>query len=103
MLAHIRNLDYDSAFVAEVRGGQEFRGWDAGRYLTVAQIDAIRILQYILVLIHKDPKKRKPEPPEPTTTPDKKAKKQRQDKPGSFSFIARSIAARTRKRKEGRG
>ena len=60
VLAHIRNLDYQSAFVAEVRGGQQYRGWDEDRYMDAAQINALRTLIYIFILANTDPKKRKP-------------------------------------------
>lgn len=101
VLAHIKILPVGSAFVAEVRGGQEFRGWDEDRYQMAALIDAIRILQYIFVLANIDPKKKKPKPPEPYPTPDKATKHKQPDKPGSFAFIAKSALAAAKRRKEG--
>lgn len=103
VLVHIDNLDYDSAFIAELRGGQQFRGWDESRYLLAAQANAIRTLSWLFLLANKDPKKSSPPPPEPWPLPDKQTKKQRQDKPGSFAFMAKAHIAAIRKLKEGGG
>ena len=98
VLAHVRNLDYYSAFMAEVRGGQQFRGWDENRYLLAAHANALRTLIYITILANIDPKKsKKPKPPEMWPLPDKQAKKQ--DKPGSFASIAKRGLAAAKKRK----
>jgi hypothetical protein len=99
LLSHINNLPYDSAFVAELRGGQQFRGWDENRYLLAANVNAIRVLSHIFILANMDPKKRKPDTPSPWPLPDKQEKKKRQDKPGSFAFIAKSLADKARRRK----
>jgi hypothetical protein len=96
VLAHVRNLDYHSAFIAEVRGGQQFRGWDEDRYLSAALINSLRTLIYIFILANSDPKKRKPKSPEMWPLPDEIKK---QDKPGSFAFIARAHIAAVKKRK----
>jgi hypothetical protein len=96
VLAHIHNLDYDSAFVAEVRGGQQFRGWDVGRYQMARVIDVLQVSNYLFILANSDPKKRKPKPPDPYPIPDEI---KRVDKPGSFAFIAKAHIAAVKKRK----
>jgi hypothetical protein len=84
--------------VAEVRGGQEFRGWDRDRYQLVALTDAVRILTYVFILANSDPKKAPPKVPEPSPTPDELTTK-KQAQPGSFAFIAKAKIAEARKRK----
>jgi hypothetical protein len=86
-------------FVASLRGGDRFIGWDEGRYMQAAQIDAHRILQYIMILVNSDPKKSKPPPPEPYPLPDN-VKRSEQDKPGSFASIARQKLAEAKRRKD---
>lgn len=58
-------------------------------------INAIRVLTWVFVMAHSDPKKAKPKPPEPYPLPDKVTHKPA-DKPGSFAFIARDLIAKTR-------
>lgn len=99
LLSHINNLPYDSAFVAELRGGQQFRGWNEDRYLLAAIVNAIRVLAHVFILANMDPKKSKPEAPKPWPLPDKQEKRAKQAGPGSFAFIAKSLAAKARKRK----
>lgn len=86
----IRQLPYDSATVAEMRGGQQFRGWDDGKYLQVLTAQAVRDLAYITVLVNSDPKKKKPEPPKPVYVPKtvEQIRKEKRAKPGSFAYIA---------------
>ncbi len=98
VLAHVNNLDYDSAFIAEVRGGQQFRGWDRDRYQLAALTDAVRAQSYLFTLANIDPKKQKPAPPDPTPVPDE-ISKTKQDKPGSFAFIAKRALAAAKRRK----
>lgn len=97
VLAHINNLWYDSAFIAELRGGQQFRGWDAGQYQQTSLLDAVRVSNYLFLLANRDPKKSKPAPPEPSYTPDQSLKKKRADKPGSFAWIAKAHLAAQKK------
>jgi len=94
LLSLIRGLPMESRFNAERRGGQQFRGWDAGRYIDVATVNAVRALQWTYVAAHS---KNKPKAPEPFPIPDKTVR--RRDKgPGSFAFIAaQKIAAARRK------
>lgn len=100
VLLHVSGLPMGSAFVAELRGGPQFRGWDEGRYLQAGVLDAIRMLQYILVMANSDPKKSKPKPPQPYPLPDSRTKT-KSDKPGSFAFIAKQRLAEIKRRKEG--
>ena len=102
VLTHVRALPMGSAFIAEIRGGSEFRGWDQGRYMQASLIDAIRLLQYIFILAHVDPKKSKPKPPNAYPLPDKSIRKKQADKPGSFGFIAKDLINKT-KQMEGGG
>lgn len=102
VLAHINNLTYDSAFVAELRGGQRFRGWDQGRYMQANEIDAIRTQTHFFIKANIDPAKaKKLDPPEPYPIPDQLDKKKRQDSPGSFGFISKNLIAKAKKRKGG--
>ena len=88
LLTLIRGLPDDSRFNAERRGGPEFRGWDADRYIAVANVNAVRALQYTYIAAHS---KNKPKPPEPFPTPDKPVRQnyrlsQRQGQAGCNGF-----------------
>lgn len=90
LLVLIRGLPEDCRFNAERRGGQEFRGWDASRYASVATVNAVRALQYTYVCAHV---KSRPKPPAPFPVPDS-GKRVRKTGPGSFAFMAaQQIAA----------
>lgn len=103
VLMHINNLPMGSATKAEMRGGQEFRGWDEDRYMTASLINGEKISQYLFTLAHSDPDKRKPDPPEMYPLPDKAVRTKSASKPGSFAFIAKArIAAARKKKQEGR-
>jgi hypothetical protein len=96
----IRDLPMGSSFVAEVRGGQQFRGWDPDRYMTARMIDVLRVHTYLFVTSNIDRKKHKlPAPPVPYPVPDKTVKSKQPDKPGSFAFISKSMLAEAKKRK----
>lgn len=99
VLAHIKYLPMGSAFVAELRGGQQFRGWDVDRYLRAAQINSQRTLSYLYVLAHVP--KGKPKPAEPTPWPLPDVKTKSAPKPGSFAFIALARLNAVKKMKEG--
>lgn len=103
LLAYIYALPIESAFMAEVRGGQKFRGWDQNRYLLASISNSIRILAYMFLLANRDPKKQAPKAPEPYPLPDKEAKQKRQEKPGSFAYIAKAHLAAAKKHREGGG
>ncbi len=97
LLSLIRGLPMESRFNAERRGGQQFRGWDAGRYIDVATVNAVRALQWTYVAAHS---KNKPKAPEPFPIPDKTVR--RRDKgPGSFAFIAAQKIAAARRKADG--
>lgn len=98
VLAHIKWLPIGSAFIAEMRGGQQYRGWNEDRYAITRLIDLIAVSNYLFLMANRDPKKRAPEPPEPYPTPDNLQAKKR-DKPGSFGFIAKTMLAESRRRK----
>lgn len=92
----IKYLPMESAFVAERRGGQHFRGWDEGRYINVAAVNALRGLQHTYVSAHA---KNKPKAPEPFPVPDKR--QQNRSKPGSFANLAQARIAAAKRKKEG--
>lgn len=101
VIAHIKYLPMGSAFIAEQRGGQQFRGWDQSQYMTATLIDAVRTLTYAFVLAHVDPDKTRPKPPAQYPVPDK-VKVQTAEDPGSFSFIVKMhLAAIKKKKREG--
>jgi hypothetical protein len=89
----IRGLPETSRFVAEKRGGQEFRGWGTDRYATVAIVNAVRALQWTYVAAHS---KQRPPTFEPFPLPDDSLK---QAKPNSFALVAAAKLAAVRKRK----
>ena len=97
LLALIRGLPMDGRFNSERRGGQEFRGWDAGRYVDVATVNAVRSLQWAYVAAHS---KSKPKPPEPFPLPDKGVRK-RDVGPGSFAAVAAARLSAAKKAKGG--
>lgn len=102
VLTLLRYMPSDSATFAEMRGGQEFRGWDEDRYQNTAMVDAIRGLLYAFILAHTGKNSRKPAAPEPWPTPDRKNRKERQKKtPGSFYRMVATQVAKKRKQKGG--
>jgi hypothetical protein len=52
----LKGLPLGSRFYSEKRGGQQFRGWNEGRYATVAIVNAVRALQYAHVAAHSKKK-----------------------------------------------
>jgi hypothetical protein len=95
LLSLIRGLPMDSRFNAERRGGPEFRGWDAGRYIDVAAVNALRALQWTYVAAHS---KQKPKLPEPFPIPDLSVRRKNTG-PGSFAFIAAAKLSAARRAK----
>lgn len=71
-LAIIRNLPLDSATVASIRGGVEFKGWDNHLYMLANLVDAVKENTYVFVAANA---KRKPKPPKPIDRPTAKQKK----------------------------
>lgn len=92
-LVLIRGLPESSRYVAELRGGPQFRGWDVGRYAAVATVNAVRALQYTYVAAHS---KSKPKVPESFPVPDSNSRK-RSSGPNSFAVIAAAKLAADRK------
>jgi len=99
VLVHIAYLPIESAFVAERRGGQEYRGWGPDRYMAAGQMDLTKAQSYLFLLANSDPKKARPKPPEPYPVPGGHKRVASSDlKPGSFAFIAAAqLAAAKRK------
>ncbi|AVR76331.1 tail assembly chaperone [Mycobacterium phage Annyong] len=101
VLIHIKHLPIESAFVAAIRGGQEFRGWNADRYALAAIINSIRAGNYMFVMANSDPRKGKPPLPSPWPVPQEN-KAEKKYAPNSFAGIvaAQVIAARKRKQQK---
>lgn len=97
-LTYIKYLPLGSAFMAERRGGQEFRGWDESRYVNVAMVNGLRTLQHIYVSAHT---KGKTAAPEPYPIPDRRKKKDQAKTPGSFANLAMKHIEAKKRRKAG--
>jgi hypothetical protein len=95
-LALIKTLPLDSATVASLQGGEEFRGWDSHMYMLANVIDAINQNTYVLVSANS---KRKPKRPEPIPRP----AKQKSKKPGGglFAQMARTAFMNSQAAKKG--
>ena len=91
VLLLLKGLPEGSRFVAEKRGGQHFRGWDATRYATVSLVNAVRALQWTYVAAHS---KSKPKQPDPFPMPESLTKKR---KPNAFALTAAAKLAKVRK------
>jgi hypothetical protein len=102
VLSLILNLPSTGAFWASRSGGKQFRGWDVDRYALVSLVDAVRVNNYILTMVNRDPKKSKPKPPEPFPTPytENKTAAAAKHKPGSFAAIAASMLAAQKRKRE---
>lgn len=83
MLTLIKGLPESSRFVAERRGGPQFRGWDVKAYAAAATVNAVRALQYTYVCANS---KSRPKVPDMFPVPDQTVKKRHA--PGSFAAIA---------------
>ena len=103
VLALIMYLPLGSAFVAERRGGQEFRGWDHSRYAMVDAANSLRSIQHLYLAAHIDRRKaRVPKPPEPFPTPEETRSKKAVAKPGSFAHMVAVTKAAAERRQKGR-
>lgn len=91
-LVLISGLPEGSRFVAEQRGGPQFRGWDSGRYALAATVNAVRALQWTYVAAHS---KSKPKVPDPFPVPDSTVRK-RATGPNTFAAMAASIMGKGR-------
>ena len=99
VIIHISYLPMGSAFVAEMRGGQQFRGWTEDRYIQVMNLNTQRIANYMFLCANMDSKKKKPPPPLPYPVPDKPVKEDQTKRPGSFAAIAAAQMAAARRKK----
>lgn len=103
-LMHALHLPMESAFIAQLRGGDQFRGWGPDRYMAARMIDLQAINNWMFLSANSDPDGKKPEMPEPFPLPDDiKRKKQLKDRPGSFGFMAKTLLAKAKKRKAAAG
>lgn len=57
------------------RGEPEKAAWSQMEQLTAALVDAVRRVEYVLVLANSDSKSRKPDPPEPIRRPGAKPRR----------------------------
>jgi hypothetical protein len=101
VLGLIMQLPLGSAFVAEQRGGAQYRGWDHAMYAQVALINAVRTSNYLFLCANSNPKKKAPEQPDPYPTPDNPNPGSRRHKgppaPGSFAGTAMRMMSQARK------
>jgi len=106
VLMHVLHLPMESAFVAQQRGGDSFRGWGPDRYMQARLIDLQAINNWMFLSANRDPEGREPEFPDPYPLPDdieRKKKKRPEEKPGSFGFMAKTLLAKAKKRKAAGG
>lgn len=82
----ILNLPIDSATMAAIQGGSEFRGWGIGEYQQAAMIDAIQQNTYAVVAANTDKKSKMPKPPERAYRPGNKQANEK--KTNSFATMA---------------
>ncbi|KIQ62402.1 hypothetical protein TR51_25510 [Kitasatospora griseola] len=68
-LAMVEHLPEDSAFVAAVRGGREFAGWDTVAYMLAALIDSVNMTTWA---VFSQNAKRPPSKPQPFERPGKR-------------------------------
>ncbi|AEV52147.1 RGL3 [Rhodococcus phage RGL3] len=99
ILELVRYLPTDSAYVAEKRGGQKYRGWDIRTYLQAASVNATREVGFITAQVNS--KKRLTDPPL-VETPDSEDREQRKrvearQAPNAFAALAAAHAARVPK------
>lgn len=100
VLALIMYLPLGSAFVAERRGGQEFRDWDVSRYALVDVANSLRSFQHLYLSAHIDRRKTPmPKPPEPFPTPEEKRVQKAALRPGSFTHMVATAKSLAEKKK----
>lgn len=91
VLTYLRGLPLGSSFMASVRGGKQFEGWDTQTYMLAHLIDAVRENTYAFICANS---KRKPKAPKPVDRPTVKT-------PASgnqFAAMARLAHARGKKK-----
>ncbi len=96
----IKGLPLESASVAAMRGGDEFRGWGFDRYLSTSLIDAVRENTFAFVAANS---KRKPSPPQPTYRPKDKAQVKRSTGQPNLFAQRLSAARKAKAAKRGKG
>ncbi|OBJ41340.1 hypothetical protein A5630_23060 [Mycolicibacterium mucogenicum] len=101
VLALIKYLPLESAYVAELRGGQRFRGWGHDRFQMVHLINQMKVLTFLFILANRDPKKSAPKPQPMYPMPEDKPETKPAPKPGSFAFIAHSLLDEQRQAQRG--
>jgi hypothetical protein len=99
ILALVRQLPPGSRTIAMLRGGPEFRGWDAERYFLASLIDAVRDGNYAFMMANMDKKDaKKVAPPDPVPVPDRPAKKPRPKHRTMFAAVAAKQLEAARRR-----
>lgn len=91
-LVLIRQLPMESRTIAALRGGSEFLGWGADRYLMAALIDSVKENTYVTAAAASG--KKKPPKPKPIERPE--ARIQRKRGANSFAAIAAMHAKKAR-------
>lgn len=103
VLTLVIHLPVESAFFAERRGGQEFRGWGPDTYAAADIATSLRTMVHLYVVSHLDRKKhRMPAPPKPFPTPEDLKTKKSSSKPGSFAHVVKQAKLASMRRKAGR-
>jgi hypothetical protein len=97
ILLLIKGLPLESATVAAMRGGDEFRGWGLDRYHSASLIDAVNYNTYAVIASNSG--KRRPKPPEPVYRP----KPMKKPKAANNPFAMRLQAARRAKAARSQG
>lgn len=92
ILGLIRQLPVESATVAELRGGPQFRGWDVDRYLLASLVDAVMANTYAVIKSGGNKGKK----PEPTYRPEKAKSKNG----SAFAAMARNVYLAAKNKKE---
>ena len=64
----VRQLPIESRTVAQLRGGEQFRGWGQDRYMFAQLLDSVNGTTYAVVASNS---KRKPKAPKPVQRPSK--------------------------------
>lgn len=97
ILTLIKGLPLESDTAAAMRGGDDFRGWGADRYLTTSLIDAVRENTYATIVMASG--KKKPKAPEPTYRPkDKPVPTNKEPNPRNPFFQRLQAAKKARDR-----
>jgi hypothetical protein len=88
ILTLVRQLPLESATVAAIRGGHQFRGWGVDRYMMANVVDAVNENTYATIAV-SGATKRKPKQPEPVWRP--KGLKDGKPKRSTFAAMAASF------------